>query len=240
MRTELADEKASTACEAGAAELVVPAEQLADVLSCPICLGLLKDPLIAACCQNNFCRECLRTTLLSKPQCPLCRAPLVLQNTLPNRAIRNLLPPSCRHESASGEQQTFRHTTLLVGSRWPTVCLLVLFVLTMACMGVGHSQMPCVSASLQGGIRACQHVPSEGSAELSMRGGNPLEPSVPWGRVAVDASSSQEPARPLRFSPPVLASEASDGGGDADSSNDGGGGGGGGGASQAAWPGDEE
>ena len=72
--------------------VVVPAEQLADALSCPVCLGLLLDPLIAACCQNNFCRQCLSASLRSKPQCPLCRAPLQLENTLPNRAIRNLLP----------------------------------------------------------------------------------------------------------------------------------------------------
>ena len=39
-----------------AVQLVFPtAHELEDSLSCPICLGLLLDPLIAACCQNNMC-----------------------------------------------------------------------------------------------------------------------------------------------------------------------------------------
>ena len=177
------------------------ATQLADALSCPICLELLKDPLIAACCQNNFCRQCLKSTLLSNPQCPLCRAPLLLENTLPNRAIRNLLPHEFRE--SSGEAQPYKPTNL---SKHPAGCLLLLLVLSTACIVIGRSSgdifgAACLSAALPGGLWACR-VPPETAGEPTVRGGNALEPVVPWGRVAAD--DAQESPRLLRFNPPVL------------------------------------
>jgi hypothetical protein len=115
-------------------QLVVPAaHELEDALSCPICLGLLLDPLIAACCQNNYCRQCLQTSLRNKPECPLCRASLVLENTLPNRALRNLLPHDIMSQEVEAAKAvaTFRPTRL--SHRAPTsCCLLMLFVFSTA------------------------------------------------------------------------------------------------------------
>eukprot|EP00964_Phaeocystis_antarctica_P013303 scaffold7277_cov62-Phaeocystis_antarctica.AAC.2 len=201
-------------------ELVVPAEQLVDALSCPICLELLRDPLIAACCQNNFCRQCLKSTLLSNPICPLCRAPLVLENTLPNRAIRNLLPHDSREFETGGEAQTFKPTNL---SRRPAGCLLLILVISTACLFIGRSSSEilgaaCLSAALPGRLWACRVSP-DGAAQPTMRGGNSLEPdrAVPWGRVAAD--DAQEAPRLLRFSPPVAVIEAAQGGDDGDPSS---------------------
>ena len=204
-----------------AAQLVVPAaHELEDALSCPICLGLLLDPLIAACCQNNFCRQCLQSSLRSKPECPLCRAPLVLENTLPNRALRNLLPHDSREFETGGEAQTFKPTNL---SRRPAGCLLLILVISTACLFIGRSSSEilgaaCLSAALPGRLWACRVSP-DGAAQPTMRGGNSLEPdrAVPWGRVAAD--DAQEAPRLLRFSPPVAVIEAAQGGGDGDLSS---------------------
>ena len=191
-------------------ELAVPAEQLVDVLSCPICLELLKDPLIAACCQNNFCRQCLKNTLLRNPVCPLCRAPLVLENTLPNRAIRNLLPLENRGVETGGEAQTFKPTNL----RQRPNCVLLFFVLLISCSAlVGRTSgdildAACLSPVLNPARWACRVVSPDGAAQ-PVRGGNALEPTVPWGRVAADGA--QEAPRLLRFSPPVAVMEAEQG-----------------------------
>lgn len=137
-----------------AAQLVVPAaHELEDALSCPICLGLLLDPLIAACCQNNFCRQCLQSSLRSKPECPLCRAPLVLENTLPNRALRNLLPHDVSQEVETAKAAAaFRPTRL--SRKVPTSCLLLLLIFsTVGLIIVLPLGSGCLSASaaLRGG-----------------------------------------------------------------------------------------
>ena len=180
MKVEPAGQPEATAANASAIDAaphVVPAEQLADALSCPICLGLLKDPLIAACCHNNFCRQCLKSSLLSKPECPLCRAPLVLENTLPNRAIRNLLPPEAQ-ETADEGLTTFRQTTLLAGGKVPPACVLLLFMLSFASISFAPPRMPCFSTSFRtGGLWECHHA-SGTEAEPSLRGGRPLDASA--------------------------------------------------------------
>ena len=159
MKVEPAGQPEATAANASAIDAaphVVPAEQLADALSCPICLGLLKDPLIAACCHNNFCRQCLKSSLLSKPECPLCRAPLVLENTLPNRAIRNLLPPEAQ-ETADEGSTTFKQTTLLAGGKVPPACVLLLFMLCFVDQ-LRPPRMPCFSTSFRtSGLWECHH-----------------------------------------------------------------------------------
>ena len=44
-------------------------------LSCPICLELLNEPVMLPCCQQTFCKLCLRQALGSGTStCPLCRA----------------------------------------------------------------------------------------------------------------------------------------------------------------------
>ena len=123
------------------------AARLNSVLSCPICLGIMLDPLITACCQNNFCRRCLETCLRRKPECPLCRASLKLENTLPNRALRNLLPQNTMvSEEVEAAVVAFRPMHL--SRRVPTRCLLLLLVfstaglITVLLLGSG-----CLSAS---------------------------------------------------------------------------------------------
>ena len=65
----------------------------------------------------------------------------------------------------------------------------------------------CLSPVLNPARWACRVSP-DGAAQ-PVRGGNALEPTVPWGRVAADGA--QEAPRLLRFSPPVAVMEAEQG-----------------------------
>ena len=41
-----------------------------DLLNCPICLGLLYDPVMCENCQNNFCRKCISVWTHNNNTCP--------------------------------------------------------------------------------------------------------------------------------------------------------------------------
>lgn len=60
-------------------------------LSCPVCLELFRDPVLLLCCQQSFCRCCLRGALARSPTCPLCRAEASMKLALPNRTLDALL-----------------------------------------------------------------------------------------------------------------------------------------------------
>ena len=164
----------------------------------------------AACCHNNFCRQCLKNSLRAKPECPLCRAPLTLQNTLPNRAIRNLLPKGYQQlEAPAGGFQLLqdgrRHAHRLLS------CLLVAMALC-ACVLVAMPSapaLPCAAVArllpsgrlASAGLWACRA--PEPSHEPPSRGGNPLEPAPDWGRVVVVSTERELP--PASRQPPALA-----------------------------------
>lgn len=60
-------------------------------LTCPICLELLTNPVMLPCCQQTYCKRCLRLALNNSGKCPLCRAPAGMELSLPNRALEGLL-----------------------------------------------------------------------------------------------------------------------------------------------------
>ena len=61
-----------------------------DEFNCPICLGVLQEPYLTACCGNHFCEACVKKVKegLSN-KCPLCQeAPL---NGIVNKNLRRKL-----------------------------------------------------------------------------------------------------------------------------------------------------
>ena len=40
---------------------------------CPVCLEILKEPFLTACCGNHFCKPCVDTTKKTDDHCPLCK-----------------------------------------------------------------------------------------------------------------------------------------------------------------------
>ena len=48
-------------------------ETPSEELNCPICLGLLQDPFLTACCGNHFCEPCASKVKQNNNKCPLCQ-----------------------------------------------------------------------------------------------------------------------------------------------------------------------
>ena len=65
---------------------------LADDLSCPICMSLLRDPFATAC-GHTFCYACLTTHLAGRSTCPSCAAYLIKDNVFPNFLISKVRVP---------------------------------------------------------------------------------------------------------------------------------------------------
>ncbi|XP_060065601.1 E3 ubiquitin-protein ligase NRDP1-like [Ylistrum balloti] len=61
-------------------------------LICPICSGVLEEPLQAPQCEHAFCGACIREWLTHQPTCPVDRNPITTNQLKPvPRILRNLL-----------------------------------------------------------------------------------------------------------------------------------------------------
>uniref|UniRef100_A0A1B0GNP9 E3 ubiquitin-protein ligase NRDP1 n=1 Tax=Phlebotomus papatasi TaxID=29031 RepID=A0A1B0GNP9_PHLPP len=65
-------------------------------LICPICSGVLEEPLQAGVCEHAFCRACITEWLSRQPTCPVDRNAITTANlrSVP-RILRNLLSRLC-------------------------------------------------------------------------------------------------------------------------------------------------
>ena len=72
-----------------------------DEFNCPICLGVLQEPYLTACCGNHFCEACVEKVKEGANKCPLCQeTPL---NGMINKSLRrklNELKVYCMHKDA--------------------------------------------------------------------------------------------------------------------------------------------
>ncbi|KAG8191602.1 hypothetical protein JTE90_018535 [Oedothorax gibbosus] len=61
-------------------------------LICPICSGVLEEPLHAPQCEHAFCKSCINEWLTRQPSCPVDRQPITTNELKPvPRIMRNLL-----------------------------------------------------------------------------------------------------------------------------------------------------
>lgn len=61
-------------------------------LICPICSGVLEEPLQAPACEHAFCASCIQEWLTRQPTCPVDRNPITPNQLKPvPRILRNLL-----------------------------------------------------------------------------------------------------------------------------------------------------
>lgn len=60
---------------------------------CPICLDTLAQPVLATCCGQSFCKDCLDGALAVADACPMCREPLLSgsHSMTRNRALEEIL-----------------------------------------------------------------------------------------------------------------------------------------------------
>ena len=76
-------------------------DPLTDEFKCPICLGILQEPYLTACCGNHFCEVCIEKVKEGANKCPLCQETPV--NGMVNKNLRrklNGLKLHCIHTEA--------------------------------------------------------------------------------------------------------------------------------------------
>lgn len=57
-------------------------------LTCPVCQGIFQDPVLLPC-SHSFCRECEQRSRQRSNKCPVCRAELLGDPAVSNRALRD-------------------------------------------------------------------------------------------------------------------------------------------------------
>ncbi|CAG2172590.1 unnamed protein product [Oppiella nova] len=63
-----------------------------DDLTCSICHNIFREPVVAQCCRQTFCRECIIDWLQHNAVCPFDRRPLNVGSlSSPARAFENIM-----------------------------------------------------------------------------------------------------------------------------------------------------
>ncbi|XP_047214378.1 tripartite motif containing 35-28 [Girardinichthys multiradiatus] len=68
------------------AEMLDDSLPLRQDLTCPICQGVFKDPVLLPC-SHSFCRECQKRSWQFNKTCPVCRVPFEEGQAISNRAL---------------------------------------------------------------------------------------------------------------------------------------------------------
>uniref|UniRef100_A0A8D2LIB1 RING-type domain-containing protein n=1 Tax=Varanus komodoensis TaxID=61221 RepID=A0A8D2LIB1_VARKO len=77
---------------------------LREALSCPVCLGLFRDPVMVSGCGHNLCRDCVAKCwgrLEGSLRCPQCLEPLPLQRLLQPNALLGSLAQRVRGQGGT-------------------------------------------------------------------------------------------------------------------------------------------
>ncbi|XP_044307653.1 zinc finger and SCAN domain-containing protein 2-like [Varanus komodoensis] len=80
---------------------------LREALSCPVCLGLFRDPVMVSGCGHNLCRDCVAKCwgrLEGSLRCPQCLEPLPLQRLLQPNALLGSLAQRVRGDGDPGKE----------------------------------------------------------------------------------------------------------------------------------------
>ncbi|XP_022690974.1 E3 ubiquitin-protein ligase NRDP1-like isoform X3 [Varroa jacobsoni] len=89
MGYELARFVSASASGSGAAGTPISVDE---ELVCPICSGVLQEPVHTPQCEHAFCKECIHNWIDRKPSCPIDRSAITIQELKPvPRILRTLL-----------------------------------------------------------------------------------------------------------------------------------------------------
>ncbi|KAM7319343.1 hypothetical protein ACRRTK_022455 [Alexandromys fortis] len=80
--------------------------KLMEDVTCPICMKILRDPVITDC-GHNFCRQCIdqKTTATENPQCPICKLPVDKNVFRPNKQLASLAEKLLAIDSAEVQSE---------------------------------------------------------------------------------------------------------------------------------------
>lgn len=76
MGYELARFVSASASGSGAAGTPISVDE---ELVCPICSGVLQEPVHTPQCEHAFCKECIHNWIDRKPSCPIDRSAITIQ-----------------------------------------------------------------------------------------------------------------------------------------------------------------
>lgn len=60
-------------------------------VQCPLCFGILRDPVTIKSCHHAFCRDCINSCLSHDSECPKCHIPVDISQMEPNLAVKELV-----------------------------------------------------------------------------------------------------------------------------------------------------
>lgn len=67
-------------------------------LTCPVCQGVFRDPVLLPC-SHSFCRECMQRSLQVNHRCPLCREVFEEGHIISNRALSDACETFLKHSA---------------------------------------------------------------------------------------------------------------------------------------------
>ena len=102
---------------------IIEIADITESTDCPICLCSPKNP-VETHCSHRFCKKCLRRCIRSKPECPVCRAPLVDCDN-PNCTVCTLTQPS-RRQRRPRRETIVVHNVEVVNRRPDNKCIEIL------------------------------------------------------------------------------------------------------------------
>jgi hypothetical protein len=62
-----------------------------EYFECPLCINILKDPVLFPKGGHTFCRSCVTESLVTSETCPTCRERLTIDSLISNRLINNMI-----------------------------------------------------------------------------------------------------------------------------------------------------
>lgn len=82
--------------------------------NCPICIESIKRPVLAACCQNIFCGDCIMQCLRHRSSCPMCRDHHISNKLVYINTGNNERPESPSNNSTNGPLTKMEQTIKLI------------------------------------------------------------------------------------------------------------------------------
>ena len=74
---------------------------LLEHLTCPVCMDVMRNATTTVPCAHTFCGKCVRQALNLKHECPMCKAPVQVENLIPNRQCDALVDTLDRQKAAA-------------------------------------------------------------------------------------------------------------------------------------------
>jgi hypothetical protein len=90
---------------------------LLEHLTCPVCMDVMRNATTTVPCAHTFCGKCVRQALNLKHECPMCKAPVQVENLIPNRQCDALID-TLDSQKAAATARYFERLATPPGGSW--------------------------------------------------------------------------------------------------------------------------